>query len=176
MRSNGLYSAIPSSGAHCQTTIVQVMMSFITMTEPKRRRGALRAPDQLGKENPSSSRISVYCQRHVPVGRRCCSGARGIYRTPTSWRSSAAADRSADPVADAHDIFISRVPARVGFLAGLEAPPASAQGCSANFADRDLRSGGVELFLLPGDSEDERGDRHHPAIHGTDLGLAVRRL
>src|SRR5438309_11648433 len=50
------------------------MMSFITMTEPKRRRGALRAPDQLGKENPSSSRISVYCQRHVPVGRRCCSG------------------------------------------------------------------------------------------------------
>src|SRR6266581_3797776 len=126
------------------------MMSFITMTEPKRRRGALRAPDQLGKENPSSSRISVYCQRHVPVGRRCCSGARGI--------------------------FISRVPARVGFLAGLEAPPASAQGRSANIADRGSGSRCVELFLLFSDSEDERRNRHHPAIYGSDLGFAVRRL
>src|SRR2546428_11413603 len=121
------------------------MMSFITMTEPKRRRGALRAPDQLGKENPSSSRISVYCQRDVPVGRRCCSGARGIYRTPTSWRSSAAADRSADPVADAHDIFISRVPARVGFLVGLEGPPASAPGPPSNFAVRGFGRHGVAL-------------------------------
>src|SRR5437667_6023206 len=31
VRSTRLYSAIRSSGAHCQTRIVQVMMSFITM-------------------------------------------------------------------------------------------------------------------------------------------------
>ena len=98
-----------------------------------------------------------------------------FYRATPAQGTTASAHRSADPVAKPYDVFFHCSFDRAGAASRLESIAATRLRFSTDVRAGHSRRGRVQLPLLPRDSKNRRSHRHHLAIHGANLGIAIYR-
>src|SRR5260370_17011274 len=137
------------------------------------------SPSSTWREGQPSSAAGLLLYRKCgpSVGYLRDARSRCLHRAPVAGRDVAGCvpwkDRSANPVAEPRNFIAG------GAIAGAAGAERSLRAaCSparrgAIFPAWNSGSRDVELSLLPRDSKDERGNGHHPAIHGAGLGVAL---
>src|ERR1700733_11463589 len=122
----------------------------------------------------SSARIFLYCLRRFSVGHLCRPGTRRLHWKANLGCARPASNRSADSCADPHHILSARVASDSHRIAGLAAGQTSRARSRLLLGAGNARGRRLQLFLLRRYSTNQRGHRHHRAIHCSRLGVALR--
>src|SRR5580700_9305042 len=141
-----------------------------------RRRQRSPIPSSTFREGwrSSAARLFLYRKRGVSLGNFSDPWPRGIYRASAArWRTAqdfTGKYRPLSPITESSDHIAGSVVADIAHAKRNICTPGSWSRSVAVFSAWHSGSGGVELFLLPRDSANERRDSHHSAIHGAGLG------
>src|SRR5208283_5048201 len=140
-----------------------------------RKRQRLLTLSSTSREGESSSAagLPLYRERSPALGHLGDARSRGLHRASAAGGGVTGKHRSADPVAEPRSSVAGGVVARAAGAPGSVRVARSRPRLDAVFPAGNSRCSGLELFLLPRDSADERGNGHHPAIHGSSLGVAL---